>query len=450
MTAIAPAPPVAAARPRLGRGYQFEVAKLLSHWRTRALVLAAWLLPAIFVIVVSQQTSLPTDTPFGRWMAISGWAGTLVTLAFSGTWAFPLFAALLAGDVFSVEDRLGTWQHLMIAVRSPRRLFVAKAAASATVIGIVVVGLAVSSIVGGLIGAGADPLIGIDGHTMDSGSAATAVAFAWLGSLPAVAAFAAIGLLGSVLFRRSPIGLLLPALLALGFQLAQLLPLPVAVRLALPGYGFAAWSGLFAEPVEVTGLVISLVVNLAWAVAITVAAYLLFVRRDFSSHSSDTAGNRAIGAGIATIVAVAVLGVVALIPVTAGAGSGITADKLQRTLATEFGHLYRLQTDALHRPAVTEDQLGATAACTKADGTLEQTGPGNDWRCTVSWHLPAVAGSVGQAVYQLDVLPDGSFIADGDGPRDVNGYYLIPGTSSDVPNPLWQFDGIVDLLPAGT
>jgi len=31
-------------------------------------------------------------------------------------------------------------------------------------------------------------------------------------------------------------GLLLPALVALALQLAQMLPLPVAVRLALPGY----------------------------------------------------------------------------------------------------------------------------------------------------------------------------------------------------------------------
>lgn len=250
-----------------------------------------------------------------------------------------------------------------------------------------------------------------------------------------------------MLFRRSPIGLLLPALLALAFQLAQLLPLPIAVRLALPGYGFGAWSGLFAEPTRTSGLVISVLVNLGWAIVITTAAYLLFVRRDFSSHASDTAGNRAIGAGLAAIAGVAVLGALAVLPVAAGAGSGITAEKLQQTLAVEFGQLYRLQTDALHRPPVVEDQLGTTATCTKADGTLEQSGPGNDWRCTVSWHLPAVPGSVGQAIYQIDVLPDGSFIADGDGPRDVNGYYLIPGPSSDVPNPLWQFDGIVDLLP---
>jgi ABC-2 type transport system permease protein len=41
------------------------------------------------------------------------------------------------------EDRLGTWRHLLVAVRSPRRIFAAKALASLTVIAIGFPGLAV-------------------------------------------------------------------------------------------------------------------------------------------------------------------------------------------------------------------------------------------------------------------------------------------------------------------
>jgi ABC-2 type transport system permease protein len=53
----------------------------------------------------------------------------------------------------------------------------------------------------------------------------------------------------------------------------------------------------------------------------------------------------------------------------------------------------------------------------------------------------------GQAVYQLDVNPNGRYIADGDGPQEVNGFFLVHTAAGDVPNPLWQFDGNVDLLP---
>jgi ABC-2 type transport system permease protein len=37
-------------------------------------------------------------------------------------------------------------------------------------------------------------------------------------------------------------------------------------------------------------------------------------------------------------------------------------------------------------------------------------------------------------------------MADGDGPKEVNGYFLVRTPAGDAPNPLWQFDGDVDLL----
>jgi ABC-2 type transport system permease protein len=130
---------------------------------------------------------------------------------------------------------------------------------------------------------------------------------------------------------------------------------------------------------------------------------------------------------------------------TPSTGSGIDQDKVQRSLATAFAHLYRMQTGQLHRPAVTEAQLRTTTACTKSDGQAAQEGPGNDWRCVVTWHLPGVAVT-GTAVYQLDIGPDGRYVADGDGPKEVNGYFLVRTSTGDTPNPLWQFDGNVDLL----
>lgn len=63
----------------------------------------------------------------------------------------------------------------------------------------------------------------------------------------------------------------------------------------------------------------------------------------------------------------------------------------------------------------------------------------------MTWHLPGVEAT-GQAIYQLDVTPDGRFMADGDGPKEVNGYFLVRTPDGDAPNPLWQFDGNVELL----
>jgi ABC-2 type transport system permease protein len=429
----------------VARGYRFELVKLFAAWRIRLLVLACWLAPALFVAVVSEQSSLPVDTLFGRWMNATGWAGPLVMLGFAGTYALPLLTSVVAGDVFASEDRLGTWRHLLVAVRSTRRIFVAKALASLTAIFVLVAGMAVSSAVGGVLAAGNRALIGLDGHLLAPADAAGQVLFAWVCVLAPTLALAAIGLLGSVAWGRSPMGLLLPAVVALAMAIAQLLPLPVAVRVALPSYAFVAWNGLFTDPVQLGPLLIGVGVGLAWAVAATALAYLLFVRRDFTNLAHDGASRRALTVGVLPLAGLLAVtaGVVAV--ATPATGSGIELDKVQQSVATAFAHLYRLQAGQLNRPDVTEAQLGATAACTKGDGLVAPEGPGNDWRCVVSWHLPGI-DATGQAIYQLDLTSDGRYVADGDGPKEVNGYFQVRTPAGDQPNPLWQFDGNVELL----
>ncbi|HEX4700752.1 MAG TPA: ABC transporter permease [Pseudonocardiaceae bacterium] len=447
MTADVTETPPPPARPvTVARGYRFELEKLLSQWRVRLLLLACLIGPAGFVAVVSQQSTLPSDTTFGRWMNATGWAGPLVILGFSGLYVLPLLTSLIAGDVFAVEDRLGTWRHLLVAVRSYQRIFAAKTLASLTVIVLLVAVLAGSAIVGGLASVGSQPLVGLDGHLLSSGAAAGKVLLAWACALAPTLALGAIGLLGSVALGRSPMGLVSPILVALAMDLAQMLPLPIAVRLALPTYGYIAWIGLFTDPVQGGPLVISIVVSLVWAVVAGALAFRLFMRRDFTNVTHDGAGRRALFTGALPLVA---LLLVTVGVVTAGVrptGPSIDQDKIQRSVATVFAHLYRLQAGQLHRPDVSESALGAAAACTKGDGLVAQNGPGNDWRCGLVWHIPGVA-VLGSAVYQLDVSADGRYAADGDGPKEVNGYFVVHTSTGDEPNPLWQFDGNVDLLP---
>jgi ABC-2 type transport system permease protein len=348
--------------------------------------------------------------------------------------------------VFASEDRLGTWRHLLVAVRSHRRIFAAKAMASVSVIALLIAGLVASSIVGGLLAVGNKPLIGLDGHTLAPGDAAGKVLLAWACALAPTLALAAIGLLGSVAFGRSPMGLLLPVIVALGMQTAQMLPLPVAVRLALPGYAFISWNGLFADPQQLSPLLIGVAVSLVWALAATALAYALFVRRDFTNLTNDGTGRRALTMGVLPLAGVLAVTIGILAGATGATGSGIDQAELQQSVATEFAHLYRLQEQQLHRPPVTEAGLRTSASCVKSENLTAQEGPGNDWRCTVSWHIPGVT-LTGQAVYQLDVTANGRYIADGDGPKEVNGYFLVQTPTGDEPNPLWQFDGNVDLLP---
>jgi len=448
VTAAAVRLPRAGAPPApVRRGYHFELIKLLAQWPIRLALLACWLGPALLVAIISHQSSLPTDTLFARYMSQTGWAGPLVVLSFSGTWVLPLLTCLVAGDTFASEDRLGTWRHLLVAVRSPRRIFAAKALASLTVIMLLLSGLAASGIVGGLAAVGNRPLVGLDGHLLAPGQAASAVLLSWASALAPTLAFASIGLLGSVAFGRSPLGLVMPALLALLLQIAQQLPLPVVVRVSLPSYALIAWRGLFTDPVQVGPLAIGVGVSLALAVAASALAYRLFTRRDFTDLAYDGSARRVLVGAVLPLVALFAVTVGAIASATPASGSGIDGAKLDHSLATAFAHIYRMQTGELHRPDVTEAQLRTSASCDKGGPFVEDLGPGNDWRCVVTWRLPGSV-AIGSAIYQLDVSPDGHYVADGDGPQEVNGFFQLHSSLGDVPNPLWQFNGSIDLLPA--
>jgi ABC-2 type transport system permease protein len=427
------------------RTYRFELVKLLAQWPIRLVLVACCLGPALFVVVVSRQSSLPTDTVFGRWMGQTGWAGPLVILSFACSWVLPLLTSLVAGDVFAAEDRLGTWRHLLVAVRSPRRIFAAKALASLTVIALLAAGLAASGIAGGLAAVGSRPLVGLDGHLLSPGQAAGAVLLAWVCVLAPTLAFAAVGLLGSVTLGRSPMGLIVPAVLALVLQIAQLLPLPVVVRVALPSYAFIAWRGLFTDPAFTGPLLLGAALDLAWAAVAAALAYRLFMRRDFTDPAYDGMGRRALVQAVLPLAALLAVSVGVIATTTSASGSGIDKSKLNASLATAFAHLYVLQTDDLHRPAVTEAQLRSGASCDKGGSRVDDVGPGNDWRCVVTWHLPG-STATGSAIYQLDVTPDGRYVADGDGPQQVNGFFQVRTPTGDAPNPLWQLDGVVNLL----
>ena len=429
------------------RTYRFELVKLLAQWPVRLVLLACLIAPALFVVAVSSQGSLPSDTVFGRWMGQSGWAGALVILSFACSWLLPLLTSLVAGDVFASEDRLGTWRHLLVAVRSPRRIFGAKALASLTVILLLAVGLALSSIVGGLVSVGSHPLVGLDGHSLSAGSAAGMVLLAWLVALVPTLAFAAVGLLGSVTLGRSPMGLVMPLALALILNIAQLAPLPVIVRVALPSYSFIAWRGLFVDPSLTGPLLAGLLVDVAWIGLAAWLAYRLFMRRDFTDLAYDGMGRRVVVQGLIPLGALLAISVGVIAAVTSASGSGIDKPKLERSLAVSFGHLYVMQTRELHRPHVTEAQLQDHANCNKGGGgpATTSTGAGNDWRCVVKWRLPGTK-AVGSAIYQLDVTPDGRFVADGDGPNEVNGFFQVRTPQGNASNPLWQFDGLVNLI----
>src|SRR5262245_409784 len=116
-----------------------ECVKLLAHRKTQLVLAACAVSPFAFAIAIRVQNSLPEDTLFGRSVQESGFAVPLVVLGFAALWALPVLASLVGGDVFSSEDRYGTWTTVLTRSRSRSELFAGKAltAFSFTLFGVV-------------------------------------------------------------------------------------------------------------------------------------------------------------------------------------------------------------------------------------------------------------------------------------------------------------------------
>lgn len=169
--------------------------------------------------------------------------------------------------------------------------------------------------------------------------------------------------------------------------------------------------------------------------------------------------------------------VIAAVTVAGCGSSGITAQKLNASIAPTFANLYVLQQSEEGFPRVTATGLASMATCQKgttvtADegagppvpsttavpGPANGRGIGNNWRCYISYFLRQVGKQV-TVGYDVDVQSDGCYAASSDGPTAVQtplgveeigeqSMTITPGgfpssgpASRQIPNPLWLING---------
>ena len=92
----------------------------MAQLTTRILILVCAIGPLAFAVILKVQSGTPSDALFGVWVHSSGFAISLVILGFAGSWGFPIIAGVLAGDLFSSEDRHGTWKTILTRSCTPR------------------------------------------------------------------------------------------------------------------------------------------------------------------------------------------------------------------------------------------------------------------------------------------------------------------------------------------
>jgi ABC-2 type transport system permease protein len=258
----------------------FESAKLRAQFKARAVLALCGVGPFAFVAAVQLQSTVPADTLFGRHMKESGFAAPLVVLGFAALWAFPVLTAVVAGDLFSSEDRYGTWPTVLTRSRSRTELFAGKVVSALAFSILAVAALGASSLLAGVLLVGRQPLVDLSGVLLSSPQAFGRVVLAWLSVLPPAFGFTALAVLVSVATRSSAAGIGLPVVAGLVMQLCAYVDGPEAVRRLLLGSGFAAWHGLLTEHPYYRPVIDGTIVSGAYAAVCLTIAYRVLIHRD--------------------------------------------------------------------------------------------------------------------------------------------------------------------------
>lgn len=258
-----------------------ECSKLASQLKVQLLLATCVVAPFGFAIVVLIQSSLPSDTLFGRAVKDSGLAIPLVVLGFAALWGLPVMSALAGGDLFAAEDRYNTWKLVLTRARTRMEIFAGKLVAALGLSSVAVIVLALSSLAAGVLVVGAQPLVGLTGVLLPASDASARVAMAWLSVLPPTLALTCVAIAVSILTRSSAAGMGVPVLAALTMQLLALVDGPELPRRLLITSAFGAWHGLLADPRFYGPLIDATLVSAGYAAVALILAYRTLRGREF-------------------------------------------------------------------------------------------------------------------------------------------------------------------------
>jgi len=422
--------------------YRAERRKLATQLATRLLALICILGPFAFAGVLRIQTGSPADTLFGVWVHSSGFALSLVVLSFCGAWGFPVLAGVLAGDIFSSEDRYGTWKMVLTRSSTRRSLFAGKLLAAITFsVGLLVL-LAISSLAAGLLLVGDGALVDLGGHTLSTGHSLALVLAAWLLNVLPMLAFTSLAVLLSIATRNGIVGVIGPALVDLVMQLLLLVGSGVWLHMLLAASAFQGWYALFTAHPYFGPLVIACIVSLIWIVASLVGSWLILRRRDFAG----TPVSRRPGWVVPVRAAVGAAAVVAFLAIAGNWGpAGDTAAKLKASIEPAFNNLTLLQQRELGRTVAPGAKLNVLTSCSRRAST--PAGPG-DWVCTLDVFIPQPGAQPFQdtpVTYDVSVQSNGCYKAESP-PSFVGQQTMKDAGGNQVVNPLFVIYGCFNPL----
>jgi ABC-2 type transport system permease protein len=450
VSASAPSAPIeataggAALDQRLARAWRTEIAKLAAQPVLRLIVVLAVLGPFAFGLLLKIQSGTPSDALFGVYVHDSGFAVSLVVLSFAGNWGVPIIAGLVAGDMFSGEDRHNTWKTILTRSCSLGDLFGAKLLAAASVVCGLVLLAGLASIVAGIVFVGAHPLVNLGGQQISGGRALGLTALAWLLCLVPALSYTGLAILFSVASRNGIVGVVGPLVAAMATLLLNLIGQGVWVHLLLVGATFTNEFGLFAAHAFLGPLAVTLIAGLVWGVGSLVAAWLILRRRDFLAGAS---GVHRAGWQVPARLAVAVAATVGLLALACNLGPvGVTKVRVQNAVAATFSNASLLQQALIGRHPPAGARLDVQPYCGRGAG-VRSRGPG-DWLCNVFVYLPqpkSVPFQRTNVEYDVSVSSNGCFKAESP-PTFIGNPTMTTPSGARTTNPLYVVYGCFNPL----
>jgi ABC-2 type transport system permease protein len=258
--------------------YRLELVKISRLIQVRVMLVLGIVGPFLAVAVLRVQSATPGDTAFGQWVHDSGFAIPMVILGFGAPWVGPVLVAVVAGDIFSSEDRFGTWKTILTRSHTRGQLFAGKFLAALTFAVALMVLLTVTDLVAGLV-AGTQPVVGLGGQLVPAGHAIGLVVLSYVSDLPPLLGFTALALMLSVISRNSVVGIGGPIVITLVLQVVTLISLPAWAQMSLISSPFQSWHGFWAQPAFYGEFLWGLVTSAVWFVICGVVSWLVFRRR---------------------------------------------------------------------------------------------------------------------------------------------------------------------------
>ncbi len=403
-----------AALPRLGvdqgvwSAFRAERRKLQAQLWLRLLALVCLLGPFAFAALLSTQSASPADTLFGVWVHTSGFAIPLVVLGFAGAWGFPLIAGIVAGDLFSSEDRHGTWKTVLTRSRTRGQLFAGKLLAAATFSVALATLAGLSSLIAGLIFVGDQSLVGLSGTLWSPGKSLLLVFVSWLLCLLPMLAFTSLAVLLSVATRNGIVGVIGPSIAGLAMQLLLLIGSGVWIHALLVGSAFQDWHPLFVTHPFYGPVLAGIAISLVWIIVCVAASWRLLGRRDFAgtpvAHRAGWVAPARVVVVFAAVIAVLAIG-------GSWGPAGVTPARVRSSITPTFNNLTLLQQRLLGRNAPPGTKLNLQTACNRRGSS--PNGPG-DWSCTMTVFIPqqgALPFQQTPVTYDVSLNSDGCYKA---------------------------------------